>query len=155
MSYSKWVEGGFAIVLGVMTLTASAPLLAASGDVLLIRQVQPRVATRPPAIPDPNPRVVNPKPSTHVGDDLQMRSAPNELNDGDFAAITTGARMTQQALSPTAQNVHTNVSGAVNHSSVAGNNPVGHVGGTLGKVDGQINRSIQQGLRPLQILQGP
>ena len=155
MKYKKWVDGWFAIVLGVATITLPAPLLAAGGDILLLRQVQPRVATRPPVVPDPNPRVVNAKPSAHVGEDLQMRNmnVPGELNDGDFAAVTSGARVSQQMLSPTLQGANSNTAGLVNHSSVAGNNPVGHAGNALGNIEGQVGRSIEQGLQPLQMLQ--
>ncbi len=142
-----------AVLLGMATMMVPISLLAAGGDILLSREVQPRAATREPLVPDPNPRVVNPKPSTYVGEDLQMRSVPGELNDGDFAAVTSGARMTQQLLSPTVQGAHSATSRLGNPSSVAGNNPVGHAGGSLGKIDSNVNRSIQQGLRPLQILQ--
>tara|TARA_R110002020_G_scaffold31036_8_gene97307 strand:- start:3140 stop:3550 length:411 start_codon:yes stop_codon:yes gene_type:complete len=136
-------------------MATPSQLVAADGDIILIRQVQPRAAARPPVVPDPNPRVVNPKPSTYIGEDLQMRSMPGELNDNDFAAVTSGTRMTQQMLTPLSQGHHSSTSGAANHSSIAGNNPVGHSGSALGSIDGQVNRSIEQGLRPLHILQRP
>ncbi len=156
MRHSTLAGGCFTIFMGMVALSLPTPLFAAGGDILLFRDVQPRVATRPPLVPDPNPKVVNPKPSTHVGEDLQIRRAqmPGELNDGDFAAVTSGARLTQQVLSPSAQNTYSNPTGLINHSSVAGNNPVGHAGGALGNVEGQVTRSISQGLQPLQILQG-
>lgn len=152
-NYMGWAGCIAITVIGV--LATPGQLVAADGDILLLRQVQPRAAARPPVVPDPAPRVVNPKPSHYVGENLQMRGMPGELNDADFAAVTSGARITQQILAPLGQVPHSRASDGVNHSSIAGNNPVGHSGGALGKVDGQINRSIEQGLRPLQILQRP
>lgn len=154
MKYSGWVAGWFAILSGMVTLTLPGSVLAADGDIILFRDVQTRAAIRSPVVPDPNPRIINPKPSTHVGEDLQMRSIPGELDDGDFAAVTSGSRLTLQLLAPTVQGAHSGASGLVNHSSVAGTGP-GHAGGALGNIDGQVNRSIEQGLRPLQILQRP
>lgn len=152
-NYPGWIGCMAVAAMGVMV--APSQLAAADGDIILTRQVQPRASTRPPVLPDPNPRVVNPKPSTYVGEDLSMRSGPGELSDSDFAAVTSGTRMTQQLLSPAGQSPHSNPSGLNNYSSVAGNNPVGHSGGALGNIDGQVNRSIEQGLRPLQPLQRP
>lgn len=156
MTSSTLAGGCFTILMGLVALSLPTSLLAASGDILLFRDVQPRAATRPPLVPDPNPKVVNPKPSTHVGEDMQIRQVqmPGELNDGDFAAVTSGLRLSQQVLSPSVQSTSANTTGLINHSSVAGNNPVGHAGGTLGNVEGQVTRSISQGLRPLQMLQG-
>tara|TARA_R110000822_G_scaffold34103_19_gene97106 strand:+ start:376 stop:864 length:489 start_codon:yes stop_codon:yes gene_type:complete len=146
-----------ALVTSAMTISIipSSPVFAAGGDVILTRQVQTRVATRPPLVPDPNPLVVNTKPSTYVGDDLQMRNVPGELDDQDFAAVTSGARMIQQTLAPLVQGNPAGAASGVNHSAIAGSNPVGHAGNALGNIDGQINRSIEQGLRPLQMLQRP
>ena len=77
-----------------------------------------------------------------------------ELNDSEFAAVHSGTQLPSQllgnqmplALQPSAD--------AARQAGVAGHNPVGHSGnGALGNVSGQVNRSVQQGLRPLQILQ--
>lgn len=146
-----------ALVTSAMAISVipSSPVFAAGGDVILTRQVQTRVATRPPLVPDPNPLIVNTKPSTYVGEDLQMQSMPGELDDQDFAAVTSGARMIQQTLAPLVQGNPAGAASGVNHSAIAGSNPVGHAGNALGNIDGQINRSIEQGLRPLQMLQRP
>lgn len=157
-NYSGWNCSGWLGCIAVAAMSVLAvpgQLLAADGDIILTRQVQPRAAVRPPVVPDPNPRVVNPKPSSYVGEGLHMRSVPGELSDSDFAAVTSGTRMTQQLLAPTGQGRHANAPGLVNHASGAGNNPVGHSGGAVGNIDGQVNRSIEQGLRPLQLLQRP
>lgn len=143
------------VVLLTATMESSRQVQAAGGDVILTRQVQTRVATRPPLVPDPNPLVVNTQPSTYVGDDLQMRGVPGELGDHDFAAVTSGARLPrEQLLIPTQRN-GAGVAAAVNHSALAGSHPVGHAGTALGNIEGQVNRSLEQGLRPLQMLQRP
>ncbi|MFO7704535.1 MAG: hypothetical protein R6V43_05280 [Halopseudomonas sp.] len=129
-------------------------LVAVVGD-QQASQLQPHAAVRPPVVPDPNPRVVNQKPSTYVGEDLHMRSVADELSDSDFAAVTSGTRKTQQLLSPAVQGRQSSASGLLNHASVPGNNPEGHSGSVLGNIDGQVNRSMEQGLRPPQLLRRP
>lgn len=68
-------------VLGALSLTAHAD----KGIIIIKRDVQVRNATIPPLIPDPSPTTVNANPSAHV------LKQTNELSDGDFASISSGA----------------------------------------------------------------
>ena len=68
-------------VLGSLSLTAQAD----KGIIIIKRDVQVRNATIPPLIPDPSPTTVNANPSAHV------LKQTNELSDGDFASISSGA----------------------------------------------------------------
>jgi hypothetical protein len=67
-------------VLG-LSLTAQAD----NGIIIIKRDVQVRNATIPPLIPDPSPTTVNANPSAYV------LKQTNELSDGDFASISSGA----------------------------------------------------------------
>lgn len=128
--------------------------LSAGGDIIIQRTVQPRVATRSPMIPDPNPLVVNPKPNSVINQGLEGMAAPGELSDNDFAGITGGhsswrARGAFADLPSSGRSPQHGGGAGVPASPAAG-----HSGGALGSIDGQINRSLQQGLRPLQGLSG-
>lgn len=131
-------------------LIFASSVLAADGDIIILREVQPRSATRPPLVADPNPQVVNPKPNA------VLDQAMGELTDGDFAAVTGGHGLRQQGM-PAPREVLIAERG-FQPGSGAGALPAsraaGHSGSGLGAVAGQVNRSLQQGLRPLQGLNG-
>lgn len=118
-------------------------LHAADGEVIISREVQPRIATRAPLVPDPNPVTVNPGRS--------VVNATAELGDSDFASVSSGLALPQQLLGnslgaqPLSVPLQQGVPGL----------GAGHTGGGAGSgVAAQVNRSVQQGLRPLQMLGG-
>jgi len=114
-------------------------LQAAEGDVIISREVQPRVATRAALVPDPNPRSVNPGRS--------VVDATAELGDSDFAKVSSGLALPQQLLGgPLGNQLQ-----APLQQSLPGLG-AGHGAGGGNGVAAQVNRSVQQGLRPLQML---
>jgi len=138
-----------------LMLTLNIPLtaaFAAGGDIILSRQVQPRVATRQALVPDPNPRIVNPSPNRIIGDTLLGgTSGNNELNDRDFAGVSTGLALPKQ-LNNASYNAPIFSNSMPTQSSSGAAASQG--GGMAGNVAGQVNRSVQQGLLPLQIIGG-
>lgn len=148
---AAYIVATIALLAGAAAVSSA---FAADGDIIISRDVQTRIATRKELTPDPNPQLVNPKPNAVIDTGLRGNRLVGELDDSEFAAVSTGTRLTTQLLST--QLPSANQSPALNaqHPGVSGHNPVGHSGGgALGNVDSQINRSVQQGLRPLQILQ--
>lgn len=142
----------FCLISG-LGLTTSA--VAANGDIIIQREVQPRSATRPPLVPDPNPHVVNPKPNSVINQGLSGMAAPAELSDSDFAGITGGQGIQRQVSNASTLSLQgTHLRHGNGRSSLPDSPAAGHSGGGLGNLDGQINRSLQQGLRPLQGLFG-
>lgn len=118
-------------------LQASAQ--AAEGDVIISREVQPRVATRAALVPDPNPLSVNPGRS--------VVDATAELADGDFANVSSGLALPQQLLGNSlGHQVQTPLQQSMPGLGAA------HGGSSGNGVAAQVNRSVQQGLRPLQML---
>ena len=134
--------------LVLATQGAATGSLAADGVIVISREVQPRMATRAPMIPDPNPRTVNANPSSTV----QRAVNSYELNDVDFAGVTSGASLHRQILPST----HLPGLSGSSQSSAQGlpGMRAGHGGGAGSSVSNQINRSLQQGLAPLKILTG-
>lgn len=115
---------------------------AGDGEVIISREVQPRIATTAPLVADPNPRVVN--PGGHAG------AMSNELADHDFAGVSSGMAMPQRFLNGS-------VSTQLHNPTHQGIPSLGasHAGGARASgVSDQVNRSVQQGLRPLQTLGG-
>lgn len=141
-------------------IVMTPPAFAAGGDIIIIREVQPRSATRPPLVPDPNPHIVNPKPNAVIDQGLSNLTAPGELSDSDFANITGGHGIQHHLTNP--QGPHAvgehvqHGSAGVNQQNIPASPGASHIGGSrLGNnIDGQVNRSLQQGLSPLQQLQG-
>lgn len=142
----------------VYTAVTSASLLtiamfaavarAADGEVILTRDVQPRIATRPALVPDPNPLTVQMDRSALVNSSV----AAGELSDGDFSQVSSGQSVMTRALQLP---MHT--SGLDGKSAGAAQgmpNIAGGHGGSGGAISGQINKSLQQGLAPLKMLTG-
>lgn len=124
------------------------PAYAADGIIVITRDVQPRVATRPALIPDPNPRTVNANPSSTV-----IRATNSyELSDADFAGITSGSSLQRQML-PGGQLRGLSSSSQTSSHGLPGMR-AGQGGGAGSSVSNQINRSLQQGLAPLKLLTG-
>jgi len=126
------------ILMTVLTGAAQA----GEGDVVISRDVQPRVATVNPIVADPHPRVVNPG--------AIASGVTGELGDSDFAGVSSGLALPQRLLQGS---LGTSIP-AASHQGI----PVlgaGHSGGARGNgIADQVNRSVQQGLRPLQSIGG-
>lgn len=129
-------------------ILASAPAIAGDGTIVLQRVVQPRVATRPTMVPDPNPVTVNPNISGQV---VQMTGSA-EVSDSEFARVTSGSSI-QRLIVP---------NGGLMGMENTTNRTVSNMGmvsgarsadGTSG-VSGQVGHAVQTGLAPLQILTG-
>ncbi len=138
-----------AIVLSGLSATT---IDAADGDIIISRDVQLRSATRQPLVPDPSPRVVNPRQDELLQRSLESGLATVELSDKDFGQVTSGVTFitSKSAISSIGQTV--NRSAGATHHAVGGVSRVGHSGGSAGRAGSQVGRSIQQGLRPLQLL---
>ncbi|BCQ62253.1 hypothetical protein PBOI14_40030 [Pseudomonas sp. Boi14] len=125
----------------------SLPVVAAgNGEIIIQRTVQAQPIGRAPLQKDPNPIAVNTNPSVLVN---QMTS--NEMSDGDFAGIKTGALVRGTVLSGSAgvpgMNVLTNNNGLPGMSA-------GHGGGAGASISNSINRSISSGMAPLSNIGG-
>lgn len=150
----KCLLGCLAWVMSAVGL--ASPALAAGGDIIILREVQPRSATREPLIPDPNPHVVNPhvvnpKPNAIIDRALRGMVMPPELSDSDFAAVTGSYGLPQQGVStPRELAVERHFKSKSDAGPLPSSPAAGYAGSGLGGVAGQINRSLQHGLRPLQ-----
>ncbi|WP_449432931.1 hypothetical protein [Pseudomonas putida] len=121
----------------------SLPVQAENGIVVITRDVQPRNATRPPLVPDPNPTTVNTNPSAQV-----LRQT-NELSDGDFAGISSGAGISTLITQQT-----NNLGGNINNQTQLPNLAGGRASGSGNGIANMVNSSVQQGLGALKILTG-
>lgn len=134
------------LLVGLACVAASAIVPTANagdGTIVLQRTVQPRVATEPVMVPDQNPITVNPNISA------QVNQQTGELNDTDFARITSGSSL-QQRILPNGQLV--GMDNGANQSLT--NNPLGGGGGGGAGISNSVNRTVQQGLSPLRMLTG-
>lgn len=127
-------------VLGSLSLTAQAD----KGIITITRDVQVRNATVPPLRPDPNPTTVNANPSAYV------LKQTNELSDGDFAAISSGAGISNMITQQT-NNLGGNLGNQKQLPNLAGGRGTGGSGNGIANM---VNSSVQRGLAPLQILTG-
>ena len=126
-------------VLGSLSLTAQAD----NGIIVITRDVQTRNAVVPPLRPDPNPTTVNANPSAHI------LKQTNELSDGDFANISSGAGISTLITQQT-----NNLGGNLNNQSQMPNLAGGRGTGSGNGISNMVNSSVQRGLAPLQILTG-
>ena len=126
-------------VLGSLSLTAQAD----NGIIVITRDVQTRNAVVPPLRPDPNPTTVNANPSAHI------LKQTNELSDGDFANISSGAGISTLITQQT-----NNLGGNLNNQSQLPNLAGGRGTGSGNGISNMVNSSVQRGLPPLQILTG-
>ena len=127
-------------VLGSLSLTAQAD----KGIITITRDVQVRNATVPPLRPDPNPTTVNANPSAYV------LKQTNELSDGDFAAISSGAGISNMITQQT-NHLGGNLGNQNQLPNLAGGRGTGGSGNGIANM---VNSSVQRGLAPLQILTG-
>lgn len=137
-------------LLAFSGIGVAIPALSADGIIVITRDVHPRVATRP-SYPDPDPKTVNTNPSATV---IRAVNA-YELNDSDFARITSGSAL-QGTLAPGGQ-----LPGLDRTAPFSGQGLPGIGGGQSGgggsagsNIVNPVNRSLQQGLAPLKILTG-
>jgi hypothetical protein len=123
--------------------TVILPVQADNGIITIKRDVQTRNATIPPLIPDPNPTTVNANPSRQI---LQQT---NELSDGDFANVASGAGINRLVT----QNTN-NLGGNISNQTQLSNLPAGRSGNSGNGIANMVNSNIQQGLGALKIITG-
>ncbi len=126
-------------LFAALSLTAQAD----KGIIIITRDVQTRNATVPPLIPDPTPTTVNANPSAQV-----LRQT-NELSDGDFASISSGAGISSIITQQT-----DNLGGNLGQQTQLPNLSGGRGTGSGNGISNMVNSSVQRGLAPLQILTG-
>ena len=124
------------------TLSLSAQ--ADNGIIVITRDVQPRMATRAPVIPDPNPTTVNANPSQYV---LQQT---HELSDGDFAGVASGSGISQM-INTVGNN---NLGGNIGTQNQLANQAGGRATGGGNGIANMVNSSVQQGMGALKIITG-
>lgn len=124
--------------------SVSLPVHAENGIVVITRDVQTRTAYRAPLIPDPSPVTVNTNPSAHI-----LRQT-NELSDGDFAGISSGAGISSMITQQT-NNIGNNIGNQTQLPNIAGGRGSGSGGNGISNM---VNSNVQRGLAPLQILTG-
>ena len=149
-------------LLGLISVAAAiciaTPAIAADGIIVLYREVQPRVATHPTDMPDPNPTVVNTNISRDVNNLLNGSASGNrvsaELSDSDFAGVTSGSSI-KSTIMPGGNLTGLSTFGTTPTSTQnTGGNDVGHAGGAGAGLSNTINGTIQRGLAPLNMLGG-
>ncbi|MFA5678823.1 MAG: hypothetical protein WC953_10530 [Pseudomonas sp.] len=139
----------------IICLITQLQAQAADGDIIISREVQPRAAARQELVPDPNPQVANPDHSARVNRAVQGARL-SELSVSDFAGVSSGSSLANglhifaQPVQPGSQAPGR---GGVGVMGSAGN-AAGRATGGVSRVGGSVNRSVSQGLRPLQNLQG-
>jgi hypothetical protein len=101
------------------------------------------MATRAPMMPDPSPTTANANPSK------QIISQTNELSDGDFAGVASGAGISRLVT----QNTN-NLGGNISNQSQLSNLPAGRSGNAGGGIANMVNSSVQQGLGALKVITG-
>ena len=127
----------------VLGSSVSLPVQADNGIIIIKRDVQPRMATRAPVIPDPSPTTANANPSRQV-----LRQT-NELSDGDFASVASGAGISRLVT----QNTN-NLGGNITNQSQLSNLPAGRSGNSGNGIANMVNSNIQRGLGALKIVTG-
>jgi hypothetical protein len=119
------------------------PVQADNGIIVITRDVKTRMATRAPVIPDPNPTTVNANPSQ------QILKQTNELNDGDFASVTSGTGISGLINQGTG-----NLGGNISNQTQLSNLPAGRSGNSGSGIANMVNSSVQRGLGALNIMTG-
>lgn len=122
----------------------SLPVQADNGIVVITREVQVRNAIRPPVIPDPSPVTVNTNPAA------QILRQTNELSDGDFAGISSGAGINSLITQQTSS-LGTSINTQTQLPNIAGGRGSGSAGNGIANM---VNANVQQGLGALKILNG-
>ncbi|WP_419713052.1 hypothetical protein [Pseudomonas sp. NFX224] len=120
------------------------PVQADNGIIVITRDVQTRMATRAPIIPDPNPTTVNANPSQ------QILKQTSELSDGDFAGVTSGTGIS--GLINLGSNG--NLGGNISNQTQLSNLPGGRSGNSGSGIANMVNSSVERGLGALNIMTG-
>ena len=140
----------------VICLATQFQVQAADGDIIISREVQPRSAVRQELVPDPNPQLVNPNRESQINSSLNAGHRAMEISDSEFAGVSSGSSLAHGLhifSQPPNQSIGVQSPGR-GVTGAAGNNTVGRAVGGATRAAGQVNRSVQQGLRPLQNLKG-
>nr|WP_189691618.1 MULTISPECIES: hypothetical protein [Pseudomonas] len=119
------------------------PAQADNGLIVITRDVQTRNAVRAPLIPDPSPVTVNTNPSA------QILRQTNELSDGDFASISSGAGISSLITQQT-----TNLGGNISTQNQLPNLAGGRSTGSGSGIANMVNSNVQQGLGVLKSIGG-
>lgn len=122
-----------------------------TGEIVITRHVYPRAVGSIVPPPDPNPTTVNANPAAQIN----AVTTHGELGDGDFARVSTGSSITRVINTGTGSvpgllNQNSGMPGLTSTARAGGGSGVG----SLGSLGGQINRSVEQGMRPLTSLGG-
>nr|WP_314872863.1 hypothetical protein [uncultured Pseudomonas sp.] len=138
-------KGTFHLLLAGCALAASLalPAQAENGVIVITRDVQTRNAVRAPLIPDPSPVTVNSNPSA------QILRQTNELSDGDFASISSGAGISSLITQQT-----TNLGGNISTQNQLPNLAGGRSSGSGSGIANMVNSNVQQGLGVLKSIGG-
>lgn len=141
----KLVNNIYSLLLIGCVLGSSVclPVQADNGIIIIKRDVQPRMATRAPVMPDPNPTTVNANPSK------QILGQTNELSDGDFSSVASGAGITRLVTQGS-----NNLGGNITSQSQLSNLPAGRSGNSGNGIANMVNSSVQQGLGALRVVTG-
>ncbi|MFL1527717.1 hypothetical protein [Pseudomonas sp. O230] len=134
-------NNGFTCLLLIGCALGSS-VQADNGIIIIKRDVQTRNAVQAPVIPDPNPTTVNANPSKLI------LSQTNELNDGDFANVASGAGITRLVNLG-----NTNLGGNITTQNQLSNLPAGR-GSSGNGISNLVNSSVQQGLSGLSVITG-
>lgn len=140
------IAGAFVILSAAVTSAMLPVAHAGDGTIIIQRTVQPRVATRATLVPDPHPISVNPNVSAQVT--RQVGNA--ELNDSEYANVTSGASLRQRILPDgSLGGLDRGANQSLQGSALGSGN-----GGSGGAIANSVNRTLQQGLAPLHMLSG-
>lgn len=131
------------LIASALGSTVCLPVQADNGIIIIKRDVQPRNATIPPLVPDPDPTTVNANPSQHI------LKQTNELSDGDFANVASGAGINRLVAQGT-----NNLGGNITNQPQLSNLPAGRSGNSGNGIANMVNSNVQQGLGALKILTG-
>jgi hypothetical protein len=134
---------GLLVIGCALAISASLPAHADNGIITIKRDVQTRNAVVPPLIPDPNPTTVNANPSQ------QILKQTNELSDGDFANVASGASISRMVT----QNTN-NLGANMSNQTQLSNQPAGRSGNSGGGIANMVNSSMTKGLGTLNIITG-
>lgn len=145
---SRFVRTLPLILLASLGYGVAPPSQADDGIIVLTREVQPRIATRPTLVPDPNPNTANANPSQTV----DRAVSTLELSDSDFAKVTSGSGLQRQML-PNGQLPGLGSTGPSTAQGLPGMS-AGRSGNAGSGISNQVNRTLQQGLAPLKMLSG-
>lgn len=119
------------------------PVQADNGIIVIKRDVQTRNAVQSPVAPDPNPTTANVNPSK------QILRQTNELSDGDFASVASGAGISRLVAQGS-----NNLGGNITNQTQLSNLPAGRSGNSGNGIANMVNSNIQQGLGALKVITG-